>query len=149
MAVIDKINRRGDTAKRVITGPGELVGPNADSRKRAFSSVTRITGSVDFYEITDGSGAGAADYTVTVRPYSENGFSKSLGGIGRVVLVKQADGVNSPTAAASVLAAKKPASGTSSVTLGPFTTTTDDKLFVVVERDDVSTIKYQLEVDKT
>jgi hypothetical protein len=147
MAVIDKINRKGANAKRVVTGPGELVGPKANS-SAVFSDVTRFRGPVDFYEITDGSGTGVGAYTVTVRPFSENGFSKSLRGIGQIALVKQTNGVTTPTATAAVLSMKEPANSTASVVLGPFTLGTNDRLFVVIERKAVSTIKYQLEVDK-
>lgn len=148
MTVIDRINRRGPTGKRVLVGPGELVGPNANSAKGGFASVTRFTGPVDLYEITDGSGSGAGDYTVTLRPYSENGFAKSLNGIEAVAVVKQTDGVATPGAAPTLLGLKRVSSRTGAVALGPYTTATGDKLFVVVNRSGVSTIKYQLEIDK-
>lgn len=148
MAVIDRINRIGSSGKRVITGPGELVGPKANSDRINFSSVTRITGSVDLYEITDGSGANEGTYTVTVRPVSVNGMRASLGGIGRVALVRQADGVNTPGAAASVMGLRQSRNSTSPVTVGPAAIATNDRLYVVVERNDTSTIKYQLELDR-
>ena len=148
MAVIDRINRRGSSGKRVLVGPGELSGPVGDGLKGRYSSVTRITGPVDFYEITDGSGANEGTYTVSIKPYSENGFRPSLAGVGRVALVVQNDGVNTPTAAATLLGLKKPRDKETGVTLGPFALETADRLFLVVERVDVSTIKYQIELDR-
>lgn len=148
MPVIDRINRIGSSGKRVLTGPGELVGPKANSSRINFSSVTRITGSVDVYEVTDGSGANEGTYTVTVRPVSVNGMRAGLSGIGRIALVRQADGVNTPSAAATVLGLRQPRSSTSLVALGPVSISTNDRLYVVVERNDPSTIKYQLELDR-
>lgn len=148
MAVIDRINRKGGSGKRVLVGPGELSGPIGDGLKGRYASVTRITGPVDFYEITDGSGANEGSYVVSVKPYSENGFRPSLGGVGRIALVEQPDGVNTPTAAAVCLALKKPRDKQTGVTLGPVSISTNDRLFLVVERQDVSTIKYQVELDR-
>lgn len=148
MAVIDRINRKGGAGKRVLVGPGELSGPFGDGLKGRFGSVTRITGPVDFYEITDGSGANEGTYTVSLLPYSENGFRPSLGGVGRVALVVQTDGVSTPTAAATLLALKRPRDKQTGVTLGPVSIATADRLFLIVERQDVSTIKYQVELDR-
>ena len=147
MAVIDRIRRRGDRGKQVLTGPAELQGPSSNSQRQGFAAATRITGPVDVYEITDGTGSNAGAYTVTVRPYSEAGFRASHGGVGRVAVVKQLDGTTTPGNAASLLGLRKPASRERPVTLGPFTLTTADRLFVVVERTDTATLKYQLEVD--
>lgn len=148
MAVIDRITRRGGSGKRVLVGPVELSGPVGDGLRGRFSSVTRITGPVDFYEITDGSGANEGTYTVSVLPYVENGFRASLGGIGRVALVSQTDGVNAPTTAATLLALKRPRDKQTGVTLGPVSISTADRLFLIVERQDVSTIKYQVDLDR-
>lgn len=146
MAVIDKINRKGIQGKRVLTGPGELVGPKATTA--VFSAVTRITGAVDFYEITDGSGANEGTYTVTIGPYSENGLTAMMRGVGEIALVKQADGVNTPTAAASVVAKKKATGTNKAVTLGPASIATTDRLFLVVQRPGGSATRYQLSVDQ-
>jgi hypothetical protein len=147
MAVIDKVNRKGIDGKRVITGPGELVGPKSGDTKSDFSRLSGISGSVDQYEITDGAGTNAGDYTVTVRPYSENGFTATHRAVGDVAVLRQINGVASPGAAIACLGRKKPTSGTSSVTLGPFTVLNGDRLWVVVEHKDQSTLKYQVEVD--
>jgi len=147
MAVIDKVNRRGSSGKRVLTGPGELVGPKP-ATAAVFNSVTRINGPVDFYEITDGSGTGIGNYTVTIRPFSENGFAGTLNGVGDVALIKQTNGVTTPTAAATLLGKKRPRNSKASVALGPFTMGTNDRLFVAIERNAVSTLKYQIEIDK-
>lgn len=147
MAVIDRINRKGGSGKRVLVGPGELSGPVSDGLKGRYASVTRITGPVDFYEITDGSGANEGAYTVQIKPYSENGFRASLGGIGRVALVLQNDGVSTPNAPGTLLALKRPRDKQTGVTLGPVGIETTDRLYLLVERVDVSTIKYQVELD--
>jgi hypothetical protein len=149
MAVIDKINRKGIDGKRVITGPAELVGPKSGDTKSDFSQLSGIRGSVDQYEITDGAGTNAGAYTITLRAYSENGFTASHRAVGDVAVLRQINGVAAPTAAINCLARKKPASGTAPVTLGPFTVLNGDRLWVVVEHKDYSTLKYQLEVDFT
>jgi len=148
MAVIDRINRKGSNGKRVLVGPGELVGPNSNSARASFSTDTGFTGSVDLYEITDGTGTGAGDYTVTIRPFAEFGFRSSIRGVDAIAVVKQVDGAITPTNTATLLGRKRLPTASSSASLGPYTVTTDDRLFVIVDRKDVSTIKYQLEVDK-
>lgn len=147
MAVIDKINRKGINGKRVITGPAELVGPKSGDTKSDFARLSGIQGSVDQYEITDGAGTNAGSYTVTVRPYSENGFTQSHRAVGDIAVLRQVNGVASPSAAIGCLGRKKPGNGTSAVALGPFTVLDGDRLWVVVERKDQSTLKYQLELD--
>lgn len=147
MAVIDKVNRKGVTGKRVLTGPTELLGPRLAVPVR-FSAVTGIT-SADDYEITDGSGAGAAAYTVVIRPYAESGLTSSQRGVGRVVLVKQTNGVTVPTTQAAVVASGRIKDSKTPLTLGPVTTGTNDRLFLIVERKDASTLKYQVELDRT
>lgn len=147
MAVIDKINRKGIDGKRVITGPAELVGPKSGDTKSDFARLSGIRGSVDQYEITDGAGANAGAYTVTLRPYSENGFTQSHRAVGDIAVLRQIDGVATPAAAISCLGRKKPANGAALVALGPFTVLAGDRLWVVVERKDHSTLKYQLQVD--
>lgn len=147
MAVIDRINRIGSSRKQVLTGPAELVGPRANSERVNFSSVTRITGSVDLYEVTDGSGGNEGTYTVSLRPLAENGFQPLLRGVGAVALVSQVGGVANPAAAASCLARKTVARSTAPVQLGPVSVATGDRFYVVVERKDPSALKYQLVVD--
>lgn len=148
MAVIDRINRKGDKGKRVVVGPGELAGPIGDGRKGRFSTVTRITGPVDLYEVTDGAGANEGSYTVAIKPYSESGFRATHGGVGKIALVRQANGVNDATATPAVVAIKTPRDRETAVTIGPVAVGTSDRLYVIVERRDVSTLKYQLELDR-
>jgi hypothetical protein len=147
MAVIDKVNRKGIDGRRVITGPAELVGPKSGDTKSDFSALSGIQGSVDQYEITDGSGTNAGAYTITLRAYSDDGFAASHRAVGDVAVLRQINGVAAPGAAISCLGRQKPASGTSTVTLGPFTVLNGDRLWVVVEHKDQSTLKYQIEVD--
>lgn len=147
MAVIDKINRKGINGKRVITGPAELVGPKSGNTQSDFARLGGIQGSVDQFEITDGAGTNAGAYTVTLRPFSENGFATSHRAVGDIAVLRQINGVATPSAAVSCLGRKKPARGTATVSLGPFTVLDGDRLWVVVEHKDQSTLKYQLEVD--
>lgn len=148
MAVIDRINRIGARDKRVLVGPAELVGPNGNSERFNFSATTRITGPVDVYEISDGSGANEGTYTVSVRPVALDGLRPLLRGVGQVALLRQVDGVNTPTAPAVLAGRRQSTSSTSSVSLGPVAVGTDDRLFVVVERRDISSLRYQLEIDR-
>ena len=147
MAVIDKINRKGINGKRVITGPVELVGPKSGDTKSDFARLGGILGSVDQYEITDGAGTNAGAYTITVRPYSENGLTASHRSVGDVAVLRQINGIASPGSAVNCLARKKATTGSAAITLGPFTVLNGDRLWVVVERKDQSTLKYQLEID--
>lgn len=147
MAVIDRVNRKGASGKRVLVGPGELVGPKP-ATAAVFSSVTRIFGPVDFFEITDGSGTGIGNYTITIRSFSENGFRRSVTGVGEIAVVKQANGVTTPTTAGTLLGKRRLSRSDASLSFGPFTMGTNDRLFVAIERNAVSTLKYQIEVDK-
>lgn len=147
MALIDSIRRWGTKGKRVLTGPGELVGPASNSRRSDFSRLSGIYGSVDQYEITDGAGANAGAYTISLKPYGENGFKASHRSVGEVAVVRQIDGVATPTAAATCLKRGKPLNTNAALSLGPFTVLNGDRLWVVVEHRDYSTLKYQLEVD--
>lgn len=147
MAVIDKINRIGARGKRVLTGPGELTGPSSNSQVKGFQTATGISGPVDLYEVTDGSGGNEGSYTINIRPLGQNGFTPALRGIGRVALVKQPDGVNTATAQPACVALKKVANSARALTLGPVAIGTSDRFYIVVERRDASVIKYQLEVD--
>ncbi len=147
MAVIDKINRKGIDGKRVITGPAELIGPKSGETKSDFARLSGIQGSVDQYEITDGAGANAGNYTIRLRPFSENGFTQSHRAVGDIAVLRQINGVATPSAAINCLGRKKPANGAATVTLGPFAVLNGDRVWVVVEHKDYSTLKYQLEVD--
>lgn len=147
MAVIDRINRKGIDNKRVITGPAELIGPKSGDTKSDFARLSGIQGSVDQYEITDGAGTNAGAYTIRVKPFSENGFTQSHRAVGDIAVLRQIDGIATPSAAVSCLGRKKPANGSATVTLGPFTVLNGDRMWVVVEHRDYSTLKYQLEID--
>lgn len=147
MAVIDRVRRWGAQGKRVVTGPAELVGPQASGTKPKFSSLVGNYGTVDLYEVTDGSGTNAGAYTVTLRPYSENGFTQSHRGISEVLVIRQIGGVATPANTAACISRKKPTNGATALTQGPFTVLDGDRLWVMVERRDATATKYQLEVD--
>jgi len=147
MAVIDRVRRFGTKGKRVVTGPAELVGPAPGGRTSDFSRLGGIYGSTDQYEITDGAGTNAGAYTISLKPYSENGFRASHRAVGEVAVIRQIDGVATPSAAVTCLKRGKATSTNATLNLGPFTVLNGDRLWVVVEYRDYSTLKYQLEVD--
>jgi hypothetical protein len=145
MPAVDAIVRRGDRGKRVTSGPNALEGPKAARSRSPFSSITRITGSTDFYEVTNPYGLAPGNYTIYVRPVNRNGLS--LDGVGRVAVVKQAGGRDNPNVTAALVALKRPNSVDSPLVLGPFAVTTADRLFVVLERKGVAEVKYQLQLE--
>lgn len=147
MAVNAKINRRGGTGKRVITGPGQLLGPKSGSTRSDLRTLGGTLYPVDVYEVNDaGTGTKAAAYSITVRPFAEGGGRSSVRSIGDIAVFKQAGGVASPTNAISCLSRKPPSKTGGAVTLGPFTLAAGDRLWAVVARKDVSTLKYQIEL---
>lgn len=147
MTIIGKINRTGTTGKRVVTGPGELIGPSSLGKTVGFAEKAGIRGPVDLYEISDGSGANEGTYTVTVAPFSEAKLPAELRGIGKVALFKQTGGVASPTAAVTCVDTAKAASNKQVLTLGPAAIATGDKAWIVVERKGQSEIRYQIALD--
>lgn len=148
MSLIDRVQRWGPQGKGVLVGPSELVGPISDARRGRFASLTRITSPVDLYEITDGQGTNEGGYTITVRPFSANGFRGTIRGVGRIAVVRQPDGASNPGASPTVVDAKAARSQDSLVTIGPVITDTNDRLYVVVERRDSSILKYQIEISR-
>jgi hypothetical protein len=148
MAVTDKLKRWGDRNKSFLVGPVTLVGPITDARRKGFASATRIDGAVDVYEITDGIGATEGAYTITIRPYSERGLTAKHRAVGRVALVRQVNGVGNPGAPSTVVGIRSPRDSRSTVTLGPAFILNQDRVFVVIERQDTSTLRYILEVDR-
>jgi hypothetical protein len=129
----------------VTTGPNALVGPLATRSRSPFSSITRITGTTDFYEVTNPYGLAPGNYTIYVRPVNRNGLS--LDGVGRVAVIKQAGGRDNPNATSALVALKRPNSVDSPLVLGPFTVTTADRLYVALERKGVAEVKYQLQLE--
>lgn len=148
MAVVDKINRRGLDGRRVITGPSRLGAPLSGDVKSDFFDLGGIGAHVDRYEVTTtGAGVSNGAFTVTLAPYSENGFTARHRAVGSVAVLRQANGLFSPSAAVTCLDRKTPAREEQSVSLGPFTIPSVDRLWVVVEWKDQSTLKYQLSLD--
>ena len=149
MAVIDKINRRGINGKRVLTGPAELKGPDSGDTRTDFTRLSGIFGSADKYEITNaGTGTSLGSYTITISPYSENGFTSSHREVGDIAVIKQAGGIATPSAAVTCLGRKKPTNSRASITLGPFSCAAGDRLWVLVEHRGYSSLKYQLTIDR-
>ena len=148
MAIIDKINRRGTDGKQAIVGPAQLRGPKSGDTKSDYSRLSGIYGSVDQYEINNsGNGTDPGAYTVRIRPYSEAGFHASHRAVGNIAVLQQVNGVADPTAAVTCLGRKRPADSRSVAALGPFSVGSGDRLWVVVEHTDYSTLKYQLELN--
>lgn len=147
MAVVDRINRKGAASKQSLIGPSAVRGPISSGRRNAFAGVTGITAPVDLYEITDGSGAGEGTYTVRIKPYGERGLRPSISGIGRVAVIRQVNGVTTPSAKPAMIGMKAPRDRSTGFAIGPAVVGTNDKLYVAVELRDQSTLKYQLEVD--
>lgn len=147
MAVNAKINRRGGTDKRVITGPGQLLGPKSGSTRSDLRTLGGTLYPVDVYEVNDsGTGTKAASYLITVRPFAEGGGRSSVRSIGDIAVFKQAGGIASPTNSITCLGRKPPSKTGGAVTLGPFTLAAGDRLWALVARKDVSTLKYQIEL---
>lgn len=147
MAVIDKINRRGLSGKQVLAGPLELIGPLSNATMSDFSQLSGYYGQSDQYLISDGAGTNAGAYTVTVGPYSENGLRATLRSVGRISVLRQIGGNADPTAAITCLGASKVTRDNQTITLGPYTALDGDRMWIVVERTDQSTLKYQLALD--
>jgi hypothetical protein len=148
MAVVDKLKRWGDRSKGFLIGPTTLVGPITDLRRKGFASASRIDGAVDVYEITDGFGATEGAYTITLRPVSERGLPATHGAVGKIALLRQVNGAATPSTPTSVIGIKTPRDSRSSVSLGPAFILNQDRVYVVIERKDTSTLRYVLEVDR-
>jgi hypothetical protein len=147
MPAIDRINRRGIDGRRVLLGPARLGRPRPQGTSSAVGRVVRVTGSNDQYEITtNGTGISAVAYTAVVRPYVENGLRASTSKLGTIALIRQVDGLNTATAGMTCIGAKRHASTTSTTSLGPFTVNANDRLWIVIEEQGCSTVKYQLEL---
>lgn len=148
MAVVDKINRRGLDGRRVVTGPARLGAPLSGDVKSDFYDLGGIGAHVDRYPITT-TGTGVTDvaYTLSLAPYSENGLRSRHRSVGSIAILKQAGGIASPTAAITCLGKATPSREEQTVSLGPFTVNSADRLWAVVEWKDQSTLKYQLALD--
>ena len=154
MAVQDTIIRRGPKAKQVVLGPELLFGPTSDRRHRVGSDVDRITGDVDFYEITSSfcgiPGAGGTPpgtYSWTLSPFNERGFKRPIKAI-RVVAVVKLIEMPDGTEKTELLFRKSVPASDRKFVIGPFTSKAKERLFLSIERmGGVSSIQYQLSLD--
>ena len=147
MAVNSKINRRGTTGKRVVTGPGQFLGPKSGNTRSDLRTLGGTLFPVDVYEVNDaGAGSQAAAYTVNIRPYAEGAGRASVRSIGDMAIFKQVDGIATPTNAITCLARKKPSTTGGAVSFGPYVLAAGDRLWALVSRKDASTVKYQIEL---
>lgn len=148
MAVVDRVNRRGLDGRRVITGPGRLGVPLSGDVKSDFYDLGGMAAHVDRYPITT-TGTGVTDvaYTLSLGPFSENGLRSRHRSVGAVALLRQAGGIASPTAAITCLGKATPSREEQTVSIGPVTVNSADRLWAVVEWKDQSTLKYQLVLD--
>lgn len=154
MAINDIIIRRGPKAKQVVLGPDLLFGPTSDRRHRVGADVDRITGDVDFYEITSSfcgiPGAGdtpPGEYTWTFSPFQEKGFKRPLKAIRVVAVIKLTELLDGTQKTELLFRKTVPASDRKFV-VGPFRSIAKERLFLSVERmGGVSSIQYQLSLD--
>lgn len=147
MAITDRIKRFGISGKTIVTGPDLLQGPQPGDLRSDFFRLSGLYGNIDRYEIKGIGGLAAGDYTITLKPYSSSGFTSNHRAVGEMAIFRQIDGVNTPAAAVTCLARRKPSTGHAPLSLGPFTAASGDRLWAVVEKRDQTTLKYQLEVD--
>lgn len=151
MAVTDRVKRFGIDGVGYPVGPANLKRPLADDTPSELSRLSGISAFSDRWEVKTGSGPGApaGDYTISVGPYSERGLTSTHRALGDVAVFKQAGGVANSLAPISCLGRKRPGSSRSGVALGPITVEEGDRLWVIVECKDYSTLKYQIELDFT
>jgi hypothetical protein len=103
---------------------------------------------VDEYEIGVGAtGTSAGTYIVSVLPYSQNGLRPILRNVGRVILATRVNGIAAPTTAITVLSTRRPTADSSKVILPSRVASAGDQLWVFVELESESTVRYRLEVD--
>lgn len=147
MAVNARINRTGTSGKRVVTGPGQLLGPKSGSNRSDLRTLGGTLFPVDVYEVNDaGTGTKTAAYTVRIKPIAAAAGVARVQSIGDMAVFRQIDGVASPSATISCLARKKPSTTGGAVTFGPYTLAAGDRFWVLVSRKDASTVKYEIEL---
>ncbi len=154
MAVTDTIIRRGSKDKQVVVGPELLFGPTSDRRHRVGCDVDRITGDVDFYEVTSSfcgiPGAGGTPpgtYSWTISPFNERGFKRPIKAIRVAAVVKLTDEPDGKQTTELLFRKEVPASDRK-FTIGPFSTKVNERLFLSIQRmGGVSSIQYQLSLD--
>lgn len=148
MPAIDRINRKGLDGRRVLLGPARLNPPRGSlTPGNAVGGVIRISGPNDQYEVTTtGTGVTSLAFTAVVKPYSELGFPRSTSKLGMIGVIRQPNGLNAPNAGTVCLGARRHASTTSTTTLGPYTVNSTDRVWIVVEEEGNSNVKYQLEL---
>ena len=154
MAVTDTIIRRGSRDKQVVVGPELLFGPTSDRRHRVGCDVDRITGDVDFYEVTSSfcgiPGAGGTPpgtYSWTISPFNERGFRRPIKAIRVAAVVKLTDEPDGKQTTELLFRKEVPASDRK-FTIGPFSTKVNERLFLSIQRmGGVSSIQYQLSLD--
>jgi hypothetical protein len=147
MPAIDRVNRRGINTSSVLLGPARLGKLRPSDAGGNVGRQFRLAAPSDQFEITT-NGAGISDvaYTLVVRPYSEANLPPSTSPLGKVALIRQVDGRNTPSAGLSCLALRPHASTSSTTRLGPFTVNAADRLWAVIEDRGYSTVKYQIEL---
>ena len=147
MPVTDQIKRYGIGGIGYPVGPVNLRKPLSGSIPAELSRLSGGYALVDRWEVTTGSGLSAGDYTFRVGPYSERGFKSTHRALGDISVFLQAGGVANPLAPVSCLGRKRPTGSDKGISLGTFTAAEGDRMWVVVERKDFSTLKYQIEVE--
>ena len=147
MPVTDRARRYGISGVDYPVGPVNLSKPLA----KRHADLSRLSGgyaSADRWEISTGSGLSAGIYTFRVGPYSQAGLRATHRALGEAGVYFQADGVANLSAPVVCLGRRQARTSSSSMVLGPFTVQEGDRLWLVVEYRDYSTLRYQIEVDR-
>lgn len=147
MEAKDVIIRRGSRGKEVVVGPAFLAGPTSDKRTRVGTDIDRITGDVDFYEVSDSlcgiptSGtAPTGSFSFAIEPFMERGFKRYIKAIRTVAVIRmKADGTT------ELLFRKSVPSSDRKFLIGDFKCQAGQRLFLSIERlGGVSSIQYKL-----
>lgn len=149
MPVIDKIRRSGLSGRSVLTGPAQLK-PPLSRGVRTLGARFGLSGLIDQYEIgLAGTGAPAGTYAFSLKPVSQNGLRARHRGVAELLIAKQANGVNAPTTALTLVARRKPRDEDTAVSITAVDCNDGDRLYVLVALDGKSQVRYDLEVDQT
>lgn len=146
MAVTDVINRSSRYSNRRVTGPANLVGPKSNQTSSDMIRLGGTTTKVDVYEFnTSGGFATTGTYTITIRPLAVAGLNALVRSTGDLVIFKQTGGTGAPVVLQRITVGNR----TSPISTAGHAFTTADKGWVVIERKDSSTLRYQIELDVT
>ena len=152
MALSDQIIRRGSNGKRILVPANQVTqylwGPTSDRRHKVGSSVDRLTGDVDFYEVASSictpnvadRTPPPGDYTFTIDPWMEKGMKQYVKAIRWVAASKV-----SAAEEAELLYRQQVKGSDRKTVVGPFKVEAGERLFLAIQREGgVSSIQYRL-----